>query len=64
MRILDIVRLRLRSLLHRRQVEQELDDEMRYHLEREAEERGVLSTAGVQQRKEECRDPVEALRAE
>jgi hypothetical protein len=37
---------------------------MRYHLEREAEERGVLSTAGVQQRKEECRDPVEALRAE
>lgn len=56
MRILDIVRLRLRSLLHRSQVEQELDDEMHYHLEREAEERGVLSTAGIQQRKEECRD--------
>jgi macrolide transport system ATP-binding/permease protein len=56
MRILDIVRLRLRSLLHRSQVEQELDDEMRYHLEREAEERGILATAGIQQRKEECRD--------
>jgi len=56
MRILHIVRLRLRSLLHRSQVEQELDDEMRYHLEREAEERGILATAGIQQRKEECRD--------
>ena len=56
MRILDIVRLRLRSLLHRSQVEQELDEELRYHLEREAEARGVLITAGVEQRKEECRD--------
>src|SRR5271170_5253521 len=56
MRILDILRLRLRSLLHRSQVEQELDEELRYHLEREAEARGVRLTAGVEQRKEECRD--------
>lgn len=56
MRILDIARLRLRSLLHRRQVEQELDEELRYHLEREAEERRVIFTAGIEQRKEECRD--------
>src|SRR5579872_2554952 len=56
MRILDVVRLRLRSLLRRGQVERELDDELRYHLEREAEERGGAVTAGIQQRKEECRD--------
>jgi macrolide transport system ATP-binding/permease protein len=56
MRILNIVRLRLRSLLHRNQVEQELDEELRYHMEREAEERRVIFTAGIEQRKEECRD--------
>jgi hypothetical protein len=56
MRILDIVRLRVRSLLHRSQVEQELDEELRYHMEREAEERRVIFTAGIEQRKEECRD--------
>ncbi len=56
MRIIDILRLRLRSLLHRRQVEEELDAELRYHLEREAEQRGALLTAGIEQRKEECRD--------
>jgi macrolide transport system ATP-binding/permease protein len=56
MRIFHIVRLRLRSLFHRRQVEQELDEELRYHLEREAAERGVLVTAGLAQRKEECRE--------
>jgi hypothetical protein len=56
MRILHIVRLRLRSLLRRGQVEQELDEELRYHLEREAEEYGVVLRAGVEQRKEECRD--------
>ena len=32
------VPLRLRSLLRRRQVEQELDDELQYHLERKMEE--------------------------
>jgi len=56
MRILDIACLRLRSLLHRSQVERELDEELRYHLEREAEESGALLTAGIEQRKEECRD--------
>jgi macrolide transport system ATP-binding/permease protein len=56
MRIPDIFRLRLRALLHRSQVEQELDEELRYHLEREAEERRVVLTAGIEQRKEECRD--------
>ena len=56
MRILDIVRLRLRSLFHAGRIEQELDEELRYHLEREAEESGITLTAGVEQRKEECRD--------
>ncbi len=32
------VPLRLRSLLRRRQVERELDEELRYHLERQVEE--------------------------
>lgn len=52
----DIVRLRLRSILHRSRVEQELDEELRDRLGREAEERGVLLRAGIAQRKEECRD--------
>ena len=56
MRILTVIRLRLRSLLHPSQMEQELDEELRYHLEREAEERGGVFTAGIEQRKEECRD--------
>ena len=56
MRIFDIVRLRLRSLFRRSQVEDELDEELRYHLQRESEERGVVLTAGIEQRKEECRD--------
>ena len=55
-RVIDIMFLRLRSLLHRSQLEQELDEELRYHLEREAEQRGVIFTAGLEQRKEECRD--------
>jgi hypothetical protein len=36
MRFPDLLRLRLRSLLRRRQVEDDLDEELRYHLEREA----------------------------
>src|SRR5579871_3907275 len=56
MRLLTVIRLRLRSLLHRSRMEQELDEELRYHLEREAAERGAVWTAGVEQRKEECRD--------
>ncbi|MBO0721315.1 MAG: ABC transporter substrate-binding protein, partial [Blastocatellia bacterium] len=61
--------LRLRSLFHHRQVEQELDEELRYHLERQIEElidKGMTpeearyvalqALGGIEQRKEECRD--------
>src|ERR687887_971857 len=61
--------LRLRSLFRRRQVEQELDEELRYHLERQIEEhlnRGLTpeeartaalrAIGGVERRKEECRE--------
>src|SRR5271168_844520 len=61
--------LRLRSLFHRRDVEQELDEEMRFHVEqktRQLIERGsspedarnaaLRSMGGLEQRKEECRD--------
>src|SRR5215475_5731298 len=61
--------LRLRSLFRRSQVEQELDEELRYHVERQIEEnvaRGMSAQearraalramGGVEQRKEECRD--------
>jgi predicted permease len=63
------VPLRLRSLFRRRQVEQELDEELRYHLERQIEEHiakgmteeearyaALRAMGGVEQRKEECRD--------
>ena len=63
------VPLRLRSLFRRDQVEQELDEELQYHLDRKTEEnigRGmspeearsaaVRSMDGLAQRKEECRD--------
>src|SRR5262245_23387413 len=61
--------LRLRSLFRRSEVEQELDDELRYHIERQIEEsiaRGLTpeearyaalrAIGGIEQRKEECRD--------
>src|SRR5215470_3114969 len=61
--------LRLRSLFRRRQVEQELDEELRYHLERQIEEHiakgmtpeearyaALRAMGGIEQRKEECRD--------
>src|SRR5262245_6558508 len=63
------VPLRLRSLFRRRQVEQELDEELRYHIERQTEENiakgmtpeearyaALRAMGGVEQRKEECRD--------
>jgi hypothetical protein len=63
------VPLRFRSLFRRAIVEQELDEELRYHIERLTEEhiaRGVSprearlaalrAMRGVEQRKEECRD--------
>jgi macrolide transport system ATP-binding/permease protein len=66
MRVLQILRLRLRSLFYRARVEQELDEELRYHVERQMEDeiaRGMTPadaaariSAGIEQRKEECRD--------
>ncbi len=61
--------LRLRSVFRRHRVEQELDDELRFHLEREIQERvalgndpraarrqALLGLDGVERCKEECRD--------
>ena len=63
------VPLRLRSLFRRSQVEQELDEEIRYHIERQIEEHiskgmteeearyaALRALGGVERRKEECRD--------
>jgi predicted permease len=63
------VPLRLRSLFRRKHVEQELDDELRFHLEQRVEEeiakgrtaeeaRNIARRAmeGLEQKKEECRD--------
>jgi predicted permease len=64
-----VVRMRLRTLLRRRHVEQELDDELRYHVERQTEEniasgmpeaearRAALRALGrIELHKDECRD--------
>jgi hypothetical protein len=61
--------LRLRSLFRRVRVEEELEEEIRYHLERQIDEniaKGMTpdevryaarrAMGGVEQRKEECRD--------
>ena len=69
MRLANIFRLRLRSLLSRKKIEQELDEELRYHLERQidaglaagmtlenARYAALQSIKDVEQRKEECRD--------
>jgi len=69
MRLVNIFRLRLRSLIFRRRVEQELAEEFQYHLEREiqanialgmpaedARRLALTSLEGLEQRKEECRD--------
>src|SRR2546421_10785239 len=63
------VPLRLRSLFRRKRVEQELDEELQYHLERKTEEyiaqgltpeqsrqAALRAMDGLAQRKEECRD--------
>ena len=68
-RAFDILRLRLRSLLGKSRVEQELDRELRFHLEQEARENMAQGMAGdeaaraaarrlggVTQIQEECRD--------
>ena len=69
MRWVTKLRLRLRSLLQRGAVEQELDEELRFHLERLTEENlaagmspadarnaAMREMGGLDQRKEECRD--------
>jgi hypothetical protein len=69
MRWPSVIRLRLRSLFSREGVEQELDEELRYHLEREVDEgiaagmapedaryAALQSIRDIEQRKEECRD--------
>ena len=65
MRLLNVLRLRLRSLFARTRIERELDEELRYHLERQIEtdiaagmdpDAARRAIAGVEQRKEECRD--------
>ena len=61
--------LRLRSLLRRDKVEQELDEELRYHLDRQIEENlakgmtpdearyaALRAMGGIEQHKESCRD--------
>jgi predicted permease len=63
------VPLRLRSIFRRRRVEQDLDDELQYHLEMRIEENiakgmsseearraALIALGGLDQRKEECRD--------
>jgi putative ABC transport system permease protein len=63
------VPLRLRSLVHRQQADQELDQELQYHVEckteenilkgltpQEARRTALLEMGGVEKRKEECRD--------
>src|SRR5262245_10094939 len=63
------VPLRLRSIFRLAQVEEELDEELRYHLERQIEEHisngmtpeearcaALRAMGGVERRKEECRD--------
>src|ERR671930_1723477 len=63
------LRLRLRSLLRRSRVEEEIDEELRYHVERqtgeliargmdpaEARYAALRDMGGLERRKEECRD--------
>lgn len=69
MRWMNIFRLRLRSLLARGKVESELEEELRYHLERQidlyvaagmsvedARHAALRSIGGLEQAKEGCRD--------
>ncbi len=69
MRFVKIFRLRIRSVFSRTNVERELDEELRYHLERQIDENiaagmsredarrnALRSIEDLEQRKEECRD--------
>ncbi|HYP05140.1 MAG TPA: ABC transporter permease [Bryobacteraceae bacterium] len=68
-RLVDTIRMRLRTLFSRASAEAELDEELQYHLDRQIEEnvaagmnehdarsRALATIGGLQQRKEECRD--------
>jgi predicted permease len=68
-RWLRVARLRLRSLIHRDDVDRELDEELQYHLERQVDEfvaagmspadarfAALKAIGGLEQRREECRD--------
>jgi len=63
------VPLKLRSLFHQKQLDQDLDEELRYHIEcrtgeyiakgmtaKEARRVALLDMGGIEQTKEECRD--------
>src|SRR5262245_20573565 len=69
MRLIAKARLRLRSLFRRSRVEDELDAELRFHVDRlaeaglargltpdEATRAALLEIGGIERRKEECRD--------
>src|SRR5215472_1775359 len=69
MRIANMLRMRLRALFRRNRAEQDLDEELRYHVERDTEEniragmmpelarlQAIRSLEGIERRKEECRD--------
>ncbi|MBO0722982.1 MAG: ABC transporter permease, partial [Blastocatellia bacterium] len=67
MNMLKRVRLKLRAIFRRRRIEAELDEELRYHLERvrlieegmdarEARREALRGFGGFEQKKEECRD--------
>jgi hypothetical protein len=73
----DKLRLKVRSLLHRGQMDDELDRELQFHLEQQLEENlaagmrpeearyAALRTLGnVTYIQEQCRDPLVALRYE
>jgi len=69
MRWMTVIRMRIRALFFRAELEQELDEELRYHLDREVEEgmaagmspkdaryAAMRAVKEIEQRKEECRD--------
>ena len=69
MRTTDMLRMRLRALFRRNRVEDDLEEELRYHVQRDTEENiragmtpeaarreAILSLEGIERRKEECRE--------
>ena len=64
MRAGDKLRLRLRSLFGRREVERELDEELRFHLD-QLTEQGIAAGGTAEEARRAVRiDPVAALRQE